>query len=246
LSGSRVAVVVAHPDDETIGFAAHLRRWRPTIVLLTDGAPRDPWFARQVGFAERVSYARARGLELARALALVGVPADRVHRLDVPDQEAIQHLGLLTEHVLRLAAGCQLIATHCYEGGHPDHDAAAVVVHAAAKASRPRPTILEASFYHDAFGETRYGEFIPIAGAGPPETLVLSRAERVQKRGMLECYVSQQEVLRRFKVDVERVRIAPSYDFQSPPHQGQLHYERWRWPVTGTLFRAQVAAAGIL
>ncbi|MBV9250682.1 MAG: hypothetical protein JO227_15715, partial [Acetobacteraceae bacterium] len=38
----RSAVVVAHPDDETVGAGASLRLFRDlTLVHVTDGAPRD-------------------------------------------------------------------------------------------------------------------------------------------------------------------------------------------------------------
>lgn len=39
---SRMLIVVAHPDDETIGFGAQLCRLRDALLLhVTDGAPRD-------------------------------------------------------------------------------------------------------------------------------------------------------------------------------------------------------------
>src|SRR5579864_789254 len=51
----RMAVLAAHPDDETIGASALLARF-PTafIVYLTDGAPRDKhlWQATMQGSRE--------------------------------------------------------------------------------------------------------------------------------------------------------------------------------------------------
>ncbi len=38
----RVMIVVAHPDDETIGLGAQLRRFEDALLVhVTDGAPRD-------------------------------------------------------------------------------------------------------------------------------------------------------------------------------------------------------------
>src|SRR5260370_19389127 len=41
----RLMVLVAHPDDETIGASVLLARFPDSIVIyVTDGAPRDPRF----------------------------------------------------------------------------------------------------------------------------------------------------------------------------------------------------------
>ena len=66
---TRLALVVAHPDDETAGAGGQLARFdAPVIVLITDGAPRDMTWAAQLGFDTRKSYAMARKAELVRAL----------------------------------------------------------------------------------------------------------------------------------------------------------------------------------
>lgn len=241
-----VVVVVAHPDDETIAFGARLGRWQPrAVVVLTDGAPRDFWFARHAGFACRDHYARARLRELRSALAIAEIDADRLLALDIADQEAVQHLPSLVARVSDVLheTRATLVATHAYEGGHPDHDAAAFVVAAAAGRQSPPPRILEASLYHDAFVDTVYGHFIPHARAGRMRELRATAADRERKRRMLACYATQREVLRRFDPNIERVRVAPPYDFAQPPHSGRLHYERWGWPLDGAAFRARVAEA---
>src|SRR5690242_9330196 len=83
-----VAVVVAHPDDETLGLGARLARLRDfKLIHLTDGAPRDMRDARREGFSDRDEYAAARARELDRALhALHAQPRKRIG-YDCVDQE---------------------------------------------------------------------------------------------------------------------------------------------------------------
>ena len=84
----RVAVVAAHPDDETIGAGASLGLLRtPVLVHVTDGAPRSGHDARAAGHASPAAYAAARRAELGAALKAGGVRAELVE-LGVPDQGA--------------------------------------------------------------------------------------------------------------------------------------------------------------
>jgi len=61
----KTVVIVAHPDEETLGCGALLPRLSDvSIVHVTDGAPRAPDDARRHGFGHWAEYARARRLEL--------------------------------------------------------------------------------------------------------------------------------------------------------------------------------------
>ena len=86
---SRVALVVAHPDDETIGAGASLHLM-PGLLLVhvTDGSPRRLDDAHRLGFGAASDYARAREAEVsAAALAVAGVDPVRA-MLGIPDQDA--------------------------------------------------------------------------------------------------------------------------------------------------------------
>ncbi|HEX6534304.1 MAG TPA: PIG-L family deacetylase [Gemmatimonadaceae bacterium] len=249
----RTLVVCAHPDDETIGAGARLAALRGAVVAcVTDGSPADTRDARALGFAGRHDYLRARRRERADALALAGVDAARIVDLGVVDQRAslaLEPLALRVEALLERFRP-EVVLTHPYEGGHPDHDAAAFAVHAAVArlraAGAPAPVVLEMTSYHARGAELVTGEFLDDAllDAGAACTVELDAAERAMKRGMLDRYASQRRMLDRFPVRRERFRVAPRYDFTRAPHAGRLWYEWFGWGgMTGERWRALAASA---
>jgi len=228
----RLLVVVAHPDDETVGAGALLSRL-PDVWLLhaTDGAPRDPRFMARSFHGTREEYARARRRELETAMALAGIGPDRLLSLEIADQEAVLELPRLVEGIARVCREIQpgRILTLAYEGGHPDHDAVALAVRRAS----PEIETFEMPLYHAEPGTERMvvQEFLP----GPQEMLLtLTDEERDLKQRMIQAFATQEETLRAFLPPRdERFRPAPAYDFTRPPHEGRLQYEIWGFPVGG-------------
>src|SRR4051812_4148443 len=124
-----VALIVAHPDDETLGLGSRLSALRRlTLVHLTDGAPRSLDDARREGFADARAYAAARERELDAALAALGTSGTERIAYGHPDQESIDRLDAIVERLAIDLAGCAAVITHAYENGHPDHDTAALAV----------------------------------------------------------------------------------------------------------------------
>lgn len=243
---SRLMIVVAHPDDETIGIGAQLWRMRDVLLLhVTDGAPRDREDAERCGFAVLADYAAARRRELAAALAAGDAGGVRTAELGMPDKEAFLDLAGLTRRLVeRLRRERPVgVLTHAYEGGHPDHDAAAFAMHAASRqlAVEDRPILIEMPLYHARDGQMVAGEFLP--GASGEITLRLSEADLRRKRRMIECFHTQREVLSHFELGPERIRLAPAYDFRLPPHPGTLLYETFGWGVDGADWRRWAADA---
>jgi len=231
--GRRMALVVAHPDDETIaaGGSLHLL---PDLLLVhvTDGAPRTLADAAAAGFDTSAAYAAARRRELMAALRVAGATPTLVE-LGVVDQDASLEMAGIARGLARLfdAYRVEMVITHAYEGGHPDHDASAFAVHAAAGR---RPVLEFAGYYADPAGALVTGRFLQ----GPdPLIVTLSDTERVQKRAMLDCFRTQAGILGAFAVGEESFRPAPAYDFTAPPAPGVLNYEHWGWTMTGVRWR---------
>jgi LmbE family N-acetylglucosaminyl deacetylase len=241
LAGRNVAVIAAHPDDETAGAGGFLAEMRhATIVTVTDGSPRNPADAERAGSRSREEYAQLRREELLAALALAEIPPERTRPLNLVDQEASLEMAYLTMRlvdVLRELCPAAIL-THPYEGGHPDHDATAFAVHAACARVANPPSVFEFASYHAKTGESpviETGDFLPDGEA--VETVSLSAESRGRKAAMIRCFGSQLHMLRHWPLDVERYREAPTYDFTRAPHGGKLYYEHFDWGVTGERWR---------
>jgi N-acetylglucosamine malate deacetylase 2 len=250
LSSLRILVVAAHPDDETIGASALLGGCPDSnVAYLTDGAPRDSSLWTGGPYTSRDDYARTRRDEAVRALSIAGVSESQIHWLGVADQEAIfqvQELVLKLSDLLTSRAQ-DLVITHPYEGGHPDHDAAALVCRLAVDRFDPqlRTRLVEMTSYHARDRVCVTGEFLPRHAEDICASLVLqlSEQDRERKKTMLEAYVSQRLVLQSFRINRELLRPAPDYDFSQPPHEGRLWYECMKWPMTGKHWRELAEAA---
>jgi LmbE family N-acetylglucosaminyl deacetylase len=235
-----IVIVAAHPDDEVIGLGGQLSQLRDSLVIhVTDGALRAD--------ADRESRAALRRDELLSALRIAGIPEERALALRVADQEASHHMASLARRLrdLWLESVPDIVFTHPYEGGHPDHDAAAFAVHAACRllygdGVRP-PEIWEFTSYHAGPQGMAVGEFLPPDGG--VNVITLHADARARKRSMLACFESQRDMLRNFPVECEKLRPAPEYEFTVPPHEGTLFYENYDWGMTGERWRALAAEA---
>lgn len=241
----RLAVLAAHPDDETIGASALLAKFPSArIVFLTDGAPEDQRLWPPGIHGSRDDYAALRRSEARNALAYAGIQERQISYLGAIDQQSILNARGLARKLVEFIEGYlpNVLVTHPYEGGHPDHDCAALVAKLAErKLGTAAPAILEMTSYHARGGQCVTGEFLQSA---PLQEIrfEMSESDRERKGRMMAAYVSQRLVLENFSVERERLRIAPDYDFSRPAHAGQLWYELVGW-TTGERWRELASAA---
>jgi LmbE family N-acetylglucosaminyl deacetylase len=246
----RTLVLAAHPDDETIGASVPLSCMNSWVVFLTDGAPRDPSLRSSHHELSREAYGQLRLVECHQALAYACISADRVASFACVDQEAIYNIPTLVERLVSRIKELrpEIIVTHPYEGGHPDHDAAALVASIAlailqseANPSRNVPLLVEMSSYHAVNQQLRTEEFLSCSS--PLLEIQLTAQQRERKQTMLSTYTSQATVLQNFNTSREVFRPAPVYNFHAPPHHGKLWYECLGWDMTGEQWRSLAAEA---
>jgi LmbE family N-acetylglucosaminyl deacetylase len=238
-----ILLIAAHPDDEVIGAGSRLGSLPSlTIAHVTDGAPRNMYDAGRYGFGSWADYACARQAELAKALKVLSVNGARTVAVGVPDQEAAYRLKELTDRISTLICDVNpdVILTHPFEGGHPDHDACAFAVHAAVLRLNG-PEIFEFACYHAGPAGIRTGEFLQASHSA--STVYLTPEEVAMKNRALACFETQRETLALFKPQTERFRVSPVYNFARPPHPGRLYYEQFDWGMTGAHFSHLAARA---
>jgi LmbE family N-acetylglucosaminyl deacetylase len=247
IAADRLAVIIAHPDDETVGTGALLMRTTGTqVIVTTDGSPRAPEFAQEHGFGSVEDYAAARRRELSTAMAIAGVKAEQLIMLGFADQGATHALAQLSAMLagIVIARNITMVVTHAYEGGHPDHDAVAFAVQAAQRllAMRGRAlTVIEMPLYRiDAQGRFTTSFAGETAGA---IAYAIAGAELDRKKAMFAAHVSQQQVLRQFDPAREQFRPAAKHDFTRLPNDGRLFYESMPWGMDGPGFQRRVGEA---
>jgi LmbE family N-acetylglucosaminyl deacetylase len=252
---SEIAIVAAHQDDESIAFGSLIKRISKCLIVhVTDGAPDNP--KEWKGADTRDQYAHIRDRELDIALDRAGHIGERVS-LGLVDQGAALRLA---ENARRLAElfekrGIRIVMTHAYEGGHPDHDSAAFIVHAAKELMKKRGlelSIIEAPLYR-MVGQELVSQNFTSNGDSKIFEIDLTKDEMLSKSMLFDAHRSQtgtfNQLLRNrpesrvMSTEKEWVREAPKYDFSELPNDGNLSYifansglkEKWRTLTTQAL-----------
>ena len=185
LSGERVLVLSAHPDDETLGAGG-------TIVLNTRrGAAVRIWIAtdgeRQEGSSDDAGYGGRRREEARLAAATLGAAAPIFAGL--PDRSLDSSPDALARAIGEQVSEFEPDLVLCPSPAeiHPDHRALSDALYRAVGASRPEDPD------HDRYRFLRLG-FYEISQPFLPNTLVDIADVANRKDKALDAYASQQTV----------------------------------------------------
>lgn len=222
----RWLLLVAHQDDEVIA-ASRILVAAPHVTLAhaTDGVtPRDA-SARSLG--------ATRDAELAAALDALGCAPERIG-FGLPDGGLVEHLAALTAGLVQRLDRFDVVVTHAFEGGHPDHDARAVALDAACRRVRTAPLRLEFPIYAREGESARLLAFPSASRDGLK--LPLDETAQARKISALAAFASQRHVVERFPTDREALRRAALLKVEAPRDPATLLWargdrqleERWR------------------
>jgi LmbE family N-acetylglucosaminyl deacetylase len=219
-----------------------------SVLHVTDGAPHDWGELQSAGFKTASNYARVRREECLAALKLAHISREHVLDLRLSDQEASRNLVELVKKILGflLQSSPDIVLTHSYEGGHPDHDATAFAMHMAVELMKQRgikpPIVFEMALHPSKNWKLKVLEFLPNMGR-ETTTFVLDNKRRELKRRMYKCFRTQREVLEESPLGPEKFRRSLGYDFAQPPRFGKPHYESFRCGMTSKRWQALACRA---
>ena len=216
----RCAVIVAHPDDEVVGAGGLISRLKDvTVVHVMDSAPSNG-FANESLYSDRPDDARARRQKCREALALANVSSEHIFDFGIKNHHTPATLADLARRVASFLqhVAPDVVLTHPYEGGHPDHDATAFATHAAVRLLRRKgfrpPVVFEIALRPSRDGKRRVLDFLK-SDAAEITTLLLDKKTREIKRNMFACLPALAQINRDTAFARERFRRPPRYNFAS-------------------------------
>jgi LmbE family N-acetylglucosaminyl deacetylase len=174
-------VIAPHPDDETLGAGGLIAALRSqgvdvSVVAVTDGE-------HAYADAEPAALAAVREREQTAALARLGVPADKIHRLRFPDSDVTSFEPLLAANLRSLVRRGMHIVAPWAGDFHPDHEACG---RAAASVAEEMQLPLTSYFFwtwHRGTPETLRG--LPLSA------LELTPEQQRAKLDAIACHRSQ-------------------------------------------------------
>ncbi len=127
-------IIAPHPDDETLGCGGLIAAQRArdvdvTIAAITDG---------ENAYADNTGLRGIRRAEQHAALARLGVPQEKIVRLEFPDSDIRSHEHELTQRITEIVTAGTLLVAPWRGDFHADHQACGRAAETAARRSGAR------------------------------------------------------------------------------------------------------------
>jgi LmbE family N-acetylglucosaminyl deacetylase len=161
----RIVVVAPHPDDEVLATGLLLAAATELgivvrVIAVTDGEAAYPGEA-----ADFLAELR-RGEQLA-ALREVGVDADAVHRLAIPDGTVADHVHAVALAIGRHCTTRTLVVAPTIHDWHPDHEACGLAARVADRTDGSRWSSLFWAHHHPQRLAASRPAMLRLAGSEP-------------------------------------------------------------------------------
>ena len=217
VAGAKVMVFAAHPDDEVLGLGltliSHREKEENVVVVFTTNGSRQKWSDTRNA---KKRYASQRYDEACSALGIIGIPPQNIISLGFPDAGLRRYMPEAAKDIESLIQHFQpeIIYVHALEGGHRDHDVTSFLVQCIGARLAIERVYEWAEYSREALGSKREVDlrfpFDPHVREFRIWSVVHADKQCRVKLEMLEKYVSQAYITRRFSIREEKLREANS------------------------------------
>ncbi len=213
---ARTVLLVAHPDDESIGAGILLQRLRPAYVVFCANGPSwwpPDWLI--YGFPHK--RAQLRKQEAHHAIGITG-KNHNIRFLGYPDGWLVTHLDDAYRSLTPLLRTWQpeQVVTHAFEGGHDDHDACSFLACQLSKVFGFQVWEMPL-YYRDAATGAVIRQSFTTDDPGSEIVTPISGHELAVKRAMLSAHKSQQKIIGPFDPGIEKFRRQVLHDYSRRP-----------------------------
>ncbi|MCL2473760.1 MAG: PIG-L family deacetylase [Alphaproteobacteria bacterium] len=223
----KILVLAAHPDDELVGCGISIKNNiemgnEVLVLFLTNGCipVEELWFWQKWKHSKAV----ARRLKEAQDVADILGHKIKIAKENRPARKLWRGLNAAYNEVKQVIDEYEpsQIWVCAYEGGNPDHDCLNAIGY---KLHTEGFEVLEFAEYNYKDGKKNYNTF--IAFAKDAKVIELTKEESKFKKELYKKYTSEKGNLN-LGIKQESYRPIRKYDYHSPPHKGELWYERFR------------------
>lgn len=240
---ARTVLLVAHPDDESIGAGILLQRLCHAYIVFCANGP-SWWPPDWLNYGLPHKRAQLRKQEAHHAIGITGKNHD-IQFLGYPDGSLVTHLQNAYRSLAHLLHAWQPehVITHAFEGGHEDHDACSFITYQLSKVFGFQVWEMPL-YYRDASTGAVIRQSFAADDHAPQTITSISGHELAVKRAMLSAHKSQRKIIAPFDPSIEKFRRQPLHDYSCgakgarprkvfgvSPYRSSKVFQSWKTPI---------------